>query len=92
MTTDTRIKVGLSEETLRLVDQHRGLVPRSTWLRHIIEERVAVGRSVGMYPTVETPPDDPACPLGWKRRPGTARCFNCNRSMSRHAQTVLVEF
>jgi len=27
--------------------------------------------------------DDP-CPLGWKPRPGTARCFNCGRSISKH--------
>ncbi len=24
------------------------------------------------------------CPLGWKQRPGTARCFNCGRSRSKH--------
>lgn len=45
---DTRIKIGLSEETLALVDQQRGLVPRERWLRDIIETHLA-------RPTVTAP-------------------------------------
>jgi hypothetical protein len=43
--TDTRIKVGLSEETLAALDGIRGDVPRERWLRRVIEERVAMHRA-----------------------------------------------
>jgi len=80
------IRLTLSEKTLARVDEERGSVARVRWIRDLIEARVkeaveAAQRTTAL-PTVEGP--DPECPKGWKPRPGTARCFNCGRSLSRH--------
>jgi hypothetical protein len=80
------IRLTVSERTLARLDEVRGRVPRVRWIRDLIEasirESVETAERTTVLPTVEGP--DPECPLGWKPRPGTARCFNCGRSMSRH--------
>lgn len=58
---DKRIKVGLSEETLTTIDTRRGLVPRETWLRALIEQALSPGLLIPEpKPSKPVPPTRPS--------------------------------